>query len=147
MKNEAQGQEKESMREDQRQKLKARYEQLVKEREAAFASFDIKKITMASARIYTVYDSNIGEFKAGVLNYEDLCEIADRRKNYPETEQALRMIYAVLKKAYPELTLDEMRKWDSVYISKLTFALQRAGFFPQAESISATGSSPTPPPS
>jgi hypothetical protein len=144
MKNEAQG--KEAGREDQRQKLKARYEQIIKEREAAFASFDIRKITMASARIYTVYDSSIGEFKAGVLNYEDLCEIADRRKNYPETEQALRMIYAVLKKAYPELTLDEMRKWDSVYISKLTFALQRAGFFPQAESsTSATGSSPTPP--
>ncbi len=144
MKNEAQG--KEAGREDQRQKLKARYEQIVKEREAAFASFDITKITLASTRIYTVYDSSIGEFKAGVMNYEDLCEIADRKKGYPETEQALRMIHAMLRKAYPELTLEEMRKWDSVYISKLTFALQRAGFFPQAESsTSQTGSSPTPP--
>lgn len=98
--------------------------------DAKYEKFDPKRLTERSKAIYSVKVPTLGEVSFGVLTFNDIMQIEQESKTI--TERGVRYIYAMLKKAYPDLSLEDVKAWDSNAVAELTLRLQKAGFFQQA---------------
>lgn len=92
-----------------------------------YEKFDPKKLTEQSKAIHTIYVKPMGVVEFGILTFNDIMQIEEKSKSL--TERGVGYLYAMLRKAYPTLTLEDVKSWDSNVVAELTLALQKAGFF------------------
>lgn len=109
--------------------MKEKFEKAETEIEEKFKDFDPKRLTEESDKIHEVKVKGIGKVKFKALTFNDIIEVEGL--NIGIQEKGCRFIYLMLKKAYPDLSFDDVRKWDSNKVADITLAMSSAGFFRQ----------------
>jgi hypothetical protein len=88
--------------------------------------FDPKKLLEDSNKLHTFKDPELGEGQFGGITNADMFEI-----NAVENprEKGLKIVYCMLKKAYPELTWEEVIKWPAEKTNRLVdIVLKQSSF-------------------
>jgi hypothetical protein len=94
-------------------------------------TFDPAELLRSSREPRTIHDPELGEVRYGALTIRDLLEI--RRETEDPGEQALRMLHRMLRKAYPDLTLEDVNDLPYDAALRLLDATGRAmGFTPHS---------------
>ncbi len=106
------------------------FEEAEKKIDEQYSDFNPKLLTEESKKMHCVFVEGLGKVKFGALTFNDILKIEESSKSM--ADRGVQYLYAMLKKAYPDLTLEDVKGWDSNQVGKITLALQKAGFFSQA---------------
>jgi hypothetical protein len=103
-----------------------------KRKQAAIAvgNFDPMKILEDSKAIKEIYDEKFGVIKYGSLTYVENKKI----KTITDTEdRTTNMVYLMLKKAYPDLKLEDVEAWGFEKVARMSFLIGKelTGFLPK----------------
>lgn len=104
--------------EEYRRKLEA-YEQ---QKQQAAQAVDLMEILRRSTEVKSVHVDGVGEVRYGALTFADLVEISKHQTN---EERVIATVYHMLRKAYPELTIDHVRNMPFDLAAKILDALSR----------------------
>jgi len=109
------------------EEYKRELEQYEQEKHAKAKLFNPKELVAKAREIQTVEDPEHGTIRYGILTMQDLLEINSTCKT--NEDRSLQILYHMLKKAYPDLTLEEVRDMpmeDAAHL--LTLLSEKAGF-------------------
>lgn len=109
--------------------MEERFKQAEADAEKQYENFDPRRLTESASKVHEVFVKGLGKVKFGALTFNDIIEI-DKAGGGMQ-EKGVRYIHAMLKKAYPELTFEDVKKWDSNHVADITMAVAKAGFFRQ----------------
>jgi len=110
-----------------------------KKREIA-KKFDPKQLV--SKDLQTVYDEELGEIRFGQLTLKDSLEVG---KAKTDEERSLLVLYHMLRKAYPDITLEDVENFPLDAATRLmTLMSQNIGFLASPQTPSPIGSKQTP---
>ena len=103
-----------------------------KRKQAAIAvgNFDPLKTLQDSNAIKEIYDEKFGVIKYGSLSYKENKSI----KAIPDLEdRTTNMVYLMLKKAYPDLKLEDVESWGFEKVARMSFLIGKEvqGFLPK----------------
>jgi hypothetical protein len=96
----------------------------------AVGNFDPIKTLADSNAIKEIYDEKFGVIKYGSLTYKQNKEI----KSITDMEdRTTNMVFLMLKKAYPELTLEDVEAWGFEKVARMSFLIGKEvrGFLPK----------------
>lgn len=97
-------------------------------REEKAKAFNPKELVKSSSELREVEVEGVGVVRYGVLTLADMIEL-DRDKNATTLERSLKMLWLMLCKAYPELTLEDVKNFPLDKASKILAAITgEAGF-------------------
>ena len=85
-----------------------RAEEYDREQEKKRRLFDPKELVKKSRKIKTVEDPELGLVSFGELVFSDLAEINTAETNQ---EKSVLILYKMLQKAYPDVTVDDVRSF------------------------------------
>lgn len=114
-----------------------------KEEEAERATakiFNPKKLAQESSCEKTVFDKDLGEIKYHTLRMD---ELDDLDTSASDQERGRLLLFRLLRKAYPDLTLEDVRAFTAWKAGRILHLISEAeGFFSPAQAFT-TGSSAT----
>ena len=111
-----------------------KYEQ---EKAEKAAKFDIKALIQSCKQLRSVYVEGLGEIQYGVLTLSDTLEMA---KYITTEEKTAAMIWLMLRKAYPELTFEDVKNLPlDVAANIMTAITKDLGFLSQTGKKSKSG--------
>lgn len=85
--------------------------------------FDPKMLTAKANEILSMDVEGLGEVKFGCLDYADRIRI--KGLNLDAEETGMVSLYEMLKKAYPDITLEEIKKWPYHICVKIGDAIEK----------------------
>jgi hypothetical protein len=129
------------MGEDFKRKMEKRIAREQEETEKAAKLFDPSELTRSSKTLRSVYVPSLkSKVQFGALTLNDNKEL----DKYPDkNEKGYVILWIMLRKAYPELTLETIKEWDIVEVQEILNALT-VFLIPKT---STPGSTTTTPPS
>ena len=88
-------------------------------------NFDPFATTEAAKAIQKIYDEKLGWIQFGELNYKDMKELEkiDNSSDAGKAERTVQYVYIALKKAYPTLTLDQVKEWPEYKTARIAIVL------------------------
>jgi hypothetical protein len=98
--------------------------------------FDPKKLVEDSRAVRKVYDPDLGVIAYRTLTMEDLIEINKHESN---EEKNIMSLYLMLRKTYPDLTLEDVREFGLDSVVKLLKIIVGPGGFLQVPKTSPPG--------
>lgn len=110
------------MSEERIEEYRRRLEEYEKKQNKLSQSIDLKDLAKKTRELKSVYIEGLGELKYGALTFMDLVEVS---KYQADEERAIAIIYHMLKKAYPDLALEDVRNLPFDVSSKIMIALSR----------------------
>ena len=102
--------------------------------------FDPKKLVEDSRTVRKVYDPELGIITYRTLTLDDLAEI---NKTEANEEKNIVALYLMLRKTYPDLTIDDVREFGLDAVVKLLKIIVGPSGFLQVPKTSPPGSSQT----
>ena len=115
-----------------------KYEQ---EKAEKAAKFDVKALIQSGQQLRSVEVEGLGTIQYGVLTLKDSLELSKYQTN---EERSAAMIWLMLRKAYPELTLEDVKNLPlDVAASIMTAITKDLGFLSQTGKKLKSGSEPT----
>jgi len=124
--------------------LAAEYEQKIKEHDKAQHAkgkiFDPVNLLKRSAKIYEVEHPTLGKLRYGELTFEDAFEINKCETDAQKTET---ITYLMLRKAYPDISRDFLRKMPLLESAALVDFLSKQPAFLSPTKSSQNGSKTT----
>jgi hypothetical protein len=97
-------------------------EQYEAEKAEKAAKFDVKALIQSSQQIHSVNVEGLGVVQYGVLTLKDTLELA---KYASAEEKSAATIWLMLRKAYPDLTLEDVKNMPLDVAAKIMTALNR----------------------
>jgi hypothetical protein len=122
------------------EEYKKALEEYEKKQQKKAKLFNPKALVAKAREIQTIEDPEHGTIKYGILTMQDLLEINSTCKT--NEERSVQILYRMLKKAYPDFTLEEVRDMpmeDAAYL--LSLLSEKAGFL-QPKTASMNGLNP-----
>jgi len=107
--------------------------------------FDVRALAANTRQIYSLEDENLGLIRYGLLSAKEVKEL-DLKKVADDEEKANIVVWAMLRKADPELSYDD---FEALPFDKKALLLERMSkvFASFLQRQQPTGSAPTPKPS
>ena len=100
------------------------FKQRLEEHDAEAAAqrkvFNPKEILANAKEIRSVYDEQLGEVRYGLLTLKEFQSLGDEAD---VNKKAYRLIHAMLKKAYPDLTIDNVESMPFEVVARLSTVL------------------------
>ena len=116
-----------------------KYEQ---EKAEKAAKFDVKALIQSSQQLRSVEVEGLGTIQYGVLTLKDSLELSKYQTN---EERSAAMIWLMLRKAYPELTLEDIKNLPLDVAANIMTALAKdSGFLTGKKSKSGSEQTLTP---
>ncbi|MEM2587071.1 MAG: hypothetical protein QXV23_02115 [Candidatus Bathyarchaeia archaeon] len=119
------------MPEDIVEKARRKLEEHERQRQEAAQTIDLKDLVRKTRGLKSVYIDGYGELKYGSLTFSDLIEISKYQSN---EERMVAIVYHMLKKAYPELTIEDVKSLPFNVSAKIIAALGKEEGFLTASS-------------
>ncbi len=116
------------MAEDKRSKLEREADEYEEKEKAAGRMFDPKVLFERAQKLHVVDDPVLGLVKYGELTFDDSFEL-DSIKD--ATERTYAVVYRMLKKAYPDVTLEMVKKMPLFEANALMDVLLKPPFLSQ----------------